>query len=29
MIMYFMRKPITLDDLVKKVNEIITNADNQ
>jgi two-component system, OmpR family, response regulator ChvI len=26
---YFMRKPITLDDLVKKVNEIITNADNQ
>jgi hypothetical protein len=29
MIMYFMRKPIKLDDLVKKVNEIITNADNQ
>ena len=26
---YFMRKPITLDDLVKKVNEIITNTDNQ
>jgi CheY-like chemotaxis protein len=26
---YFMRKPITLDDLVKKINEIITNTDNQ
>ena len=24
----FIRKPIMLDDLVKKVNEIITNADN-
>jgi two-component SAPR family response regulator len=26
---YFMRKPIMLDDLVKKVNEIITQTDNQ
>ena len=26
---YFMRKPINLDDLVKQVNEIITNTDNQ
>ena len=25
---YFSRKPILLDDLVKKVNEIITNTDN-
>ncbi|HJT47122.1 MAG TPA: hypothetical protein VJ729_02980, partial [Nitrososphaeraceae archaeon] len=26
---YFIRKPIALDDLVKQVNEIITNTDNQ
>jgi two-component SAPR family response regulator len=26
---YFIRKPTMLDDLVKKVNEIITNADSQ
>jgi DNA-binding response OmpR family regulator len=25
----FIRKPIMLDELVKKVNEIITRADNQ
>ena len=25
----FMRKPIMLDDLVKNINEIITQADNQ
>jgi two-component SAPR family response regulator len=26
---YFIRKPIALDDLVKKVNEIIIHADNE